>query len=124
MAEGFGAGSALTGAGGGVFTTAARGGAAAAACTVRLFTTVRTPLICATSLAATERAVSFVTVPFSVTTPELTVASSGCPDRFGSDESRFVTWDVSVASSGVDDAVLQPETVRANARETVTAAER
>jgi hypothetical protein len=40
--------------------------------TVRLFTTVRIPATWATSFPASERAASFVTLPFSVATPLVT----------------------------------------------------
>src|SRR5579875_3747108 len=57
------------GAGGGVTAAAAAGGS-----TVRLLTTVLTPGTLAASSAASVRAVSLLTEPFSVTTPFWTVA--------------------------------------------------
>jgi hypothetical protein len=73
-------------AGVGAVLAAAVGGLKAAvageACTVRLSITVLTPAIWATSPVAMVRAVSLVTLPFSVTTPADTEAWIACPLRF------------------------------------------
>jgi hypothetical protein len=59
---------------GGGCTDAVVAGAGGDCWTVRLFTTVRIPATCATSLPASDRAASLVTEPLSVATPSFTDA--------------------------------------------------
>ena len=66
----FGAIGAGAGSGAGAASAAAGGGG----CTERLFTTVLIPVTCDASAAASERAASLLTLPFSVTIPFCTEA--------------------------------------------------
>jgi hypothetical protein len=97
--------------GGAVLTVAAGGLTAAeagAACIVRLSITVLTPAIWATSAVAMVRAVSLVTLPFSVTTPEETEAWIACPLRFRSAARLLATFAFRLASSVAGGVLLQP----------------
>jgi hypothetical protein len=108
-------------AGGGVPAASGGGGATAAvagaACTTRLSITVLTPAIWATSPVAMPRAVSLVTLPFSVTTPEDTEAWIACPLRFRSAARLLATFAFRLASSVAGGVLLQPARSMANESE-------
>jgi hypothetical protein len=63
------------------------------------------------------RAVSLVTLPFNVTTPEDTEAWIACPLRFWSAARLLATFALRLASSVAGGVLLQPARIMANESE-------